>query len=446
MAIASPKPNNFGQPTSWSAAIDALAAGRQIDISSQGAVYLDKPGGSTRLFIVCAGNVHHSPPVHRDNYLERCDIEPILDPGQSWNALTVGAITMLDSLPPEWPADIWQTMAPKGELSPHSTTSLVFGDSWPIKPDVVFEGGNLATDNSGSPDYGVPSLCLLTTRHDFNRATFCLTACTSAATSLASHFAAQIMAEYPSFCDETVRGMIVHSARWTPAMMKHFSSTRKKAERLALVRRYGFGLPDLERALRSATNSLTLVAERQITPFREGNMGDIHLFQLPWPADELTKLGDAEVELRVTLSYFIEPNPARRGWNGRYRYASHGLEFDLKRPLEKEENFRRRINKKNLQKGESRPAAERDDRWMLGPNARSNGSIHCDIWIGTAAALAEKGVIAVYPTGGWWKELSANEKPPREARYSLLISIDSPSVDVDIYTPVEQKIMVKVET
>jgi hypothetical protein len=33
-------------------------------------------------------------------------------------------------------------------------------------------------------------------------------------------------------------------------------------------------------------------------------------------------LFSARVRLRVTLSYFVEPNPASRGWQGRYRYAS----------------------------------------------------------------------------------------------------------------------------
>ena len=37
--------------------------------------------------------------------------------------------------------------------------------------------------------------------------------------------------------------------------------------------------------------------------------------------------------MRVTLSYFIEPNPSQRG-NSRYRYQSHGLRFDVKRPTE----------------------------------------------------------------------------------------------------------------
>ena len=45
-------------------------------------------------------------------------------------------------------------------------------------------------------------------------------------------------------------------------------------------------------------------------------------------------LGAVDVELRVTLSYFIEPSAARRGWRRRYAYASHGLRFEAKGPSE----------------------------------------------------------------------------------------------------------------
>lgn len=63
---------------------------------------------------------------------------------------------------------------------------------------------------------------------------------------------------------------------------------------------------------------------------------DMHLHELPWPQQELLALGNVDVEMRVTLSYFVQPNPgvAERGISGRYRYESHGLRFDVSRPSE----------------------------------------------------------------------------------------------------------------
>jgi hypothetical protein len=49
---------------------------------------------------------------------------------------------------------------------------------------------------------------------------------------------------------------------------------------------------------------------------------------------------------KLTLSYFIKPNPDERGWVNKYRYASHGFRFDVRRPLERLSDFRQRINQK----------------------------------------------------------------------------------------------------
>src|SRR5436305_1378499 len=116
------------------------------------------------------------------------------------------------------------------------------------------------------------------------------------------------------------------------------------------LRYCGYGEPSLERALWSASHELTLIAEAEIQPFlqesrSEVKLNEMHLHEIPWPVDALRSLGGTDIELRVTLSYFIEPNPARRGWIRRHRYASHGLRFDMQTPWESPTDFRRRINK-----------------------------------------------------------------------------------------------------
>jgi hypothetical protein len=117
-------------------------------------------------------------------------------------------------------------------------------------------------------------------------------------------------------------------------MEAHLRGAGGKRGRSKLVRRYGFGVPHVDRALRSANDALTLIAQSTIHPFSLGKMREMHFHQLPWPRGVLEELGETAVSLRVTLSYFIEPNPGRRGWRQRYRYASHGLRFELKSPIE----------------------------------------------------------------------------------------------------------------
>ncbi|WP_239135531.1 S8 family peptidase [Actinoplanes derwentensis] len=434
-----------GQPTSWSASIDALAAGRSIDIDDNGLVFLDEPDpAARRLFVISAGNVE---PQHFDaDHLTRSDLEPVHDPAQAWNALTVGAFTnrdVLDDPDPMWHG--WSPVAARGELSPYSTTSVTFRPAWPTKPDIVLEGGNIARSPAGTA-YDTPaSLQLITTRRrDLDSRLLTVTSATSAATAQAAHLAARITADHPHMWPETIRALIVHSAQWTPAMLNRFGG-RNKTQTLLLLRRYGMGVPDLLRATRSATDALTLVVEDTIRPFEQGRMREMHLHDFPWPADVLEQLGETPVRLRVTLSYFIEPNPANRGWRRRYSYASHLLRFDVRRPYESLDDFRKRLNKQALAEEERRPSGAADAGWVLGAKARSSGSVHSDIWQGSAVDLASRGAVAIFPVSGWWKENPARDRSEQGARYALVVSVETPGQDVDVWTPVAQQVGVPVQ-
>ncbi|MCA8971747.1 MAG: S8 family peptidase, partial [Planctomycetes bacterium] len=449
MAVTAEDTRDRGQPTSWSAAIDALAAGRALDPSSRGLVYLDERGESPRrLFLVSAGNVGGELEV---GHLERSDTEPVHDPAQAWNALTVGGYTDLTTIKDtSWEG--WEPVAATGDLSPWSTTSVVFHKDWPIKPDVVFEAGNAVRNGSGDVDFPCEDLSLLSTHFKPAEKSFVLSWATSAATAQAARMAAIISAEYPRLGPEAVRGLIVHSAEWTRSMHAHLRGASGKRQREQLVRRYGFGVPRLERALHSASDALTLIAEGSIRPFvetgrKQMKMREMHLFELPWPTDVLQSLGEQPVRLRVTLSYFIEPNPGRRGWAKRHRYASHGLRFDVKGPTESVEEFRKRLNQRALDEDESKPVTDsRASEWYLGEQARNRGSIHSDLLQGFAADLAERGAVGVYPVSGWWKDQSKRDRSEMGAHYALIVSIETDAEDVDIWAPVANEVGITLET
>ena len=228
-------------------------------------------------------------------------------------------------------------------------------------------------------------------------------------------------------------------------------SNSNKGEVANLVRHCGFGQPNLTRALWSAENSLTLICEDSLHPFkRDGSkapkLRDMNLHQLPWPLEQLEALGETEVEMRVTLCYFIEPNPSARGVKSRYRYESHGLRFEVKRPHESDEEFRTRINVAARDEEERSSTRSGDDpNWRLGTRNRHRGSIHSDIWQGPAVDLASRGVLAVFPVTGWWKTRPKLERYDQVARYSLLGSIHAPELDVELYTAIENQIKTPVE-
>lgn len=86
-----------------------------------------------------------------------------------------------------------------------------------------------------------------------------------------------------------------------------------------------------------------------------------------------------------------------------------------------------------------------DDDWTLGPMNRTTGSLHSDIWRGTAADLASRAQIAVFPTKGWWHTRQKLGCANRIARYALTLSIHAPETNVDLLTEVANELRVAVE-
>ena len=82
----------------------------------------------------------------------------------------------------------------------------------------------------------------------------------------------------------------------------------------------------------------------------------------------------------------------------------------------------------------------------MGVQKRHRGSLHQDIWKGTAADLAARGFIAVYPAAGWWRTRQAQQRYDLPARYSLIVSIRTPQTEIDLYTPVAQQVAQQVGT
>lgn len=421
-----------GLPTSWSSELDTLSN----SINDE---------GINRLITVSAGNLRDVNIV-ADDYLEINDTSEIESPGQSWNSVTVGAYTEKVTIT-DPDLDGFYPLAPAGDLTPTSRTSQMWR-TWPIKPDVVFEGGNRAVDPANNIALAEPDLQLLTTAREHPNPTFTTTAETSAATAYAARFAAHIMAEYPELWPETIRALMINSAEWTQAMRAHLPLRPQKQHFAILLRRYGYGVPNINRALHSARNSLTLLVEDEIQPFhrpdakKKPKFHEMKTYALPWPQESLEALGDQEVRMRITLSYFIEPNPAEASRNRKQGYASHGLRFAMKLPDETMDEFSRRLNLLARDE-EGHIPGPTDGEWVLGQN-RNVGSIHSDIWEGPASDLARRGVVAVHPVGGWWRDRPHLERYNDSTRFSLVVSIDAPEVDVDIYTPVANRIAVEI--
>lgn len=441
-------PDRPGVPTLWSSTVDALAVGTNIVRDGEQLQLLTTPDPeSSRLIIIAAGNVDAYTADHRTE----SDTSAVADPAQAWNALTVSAHTDLISTPVDPDFASWTALAGKGELSPHSRTSLLFGKRmWPIKPDICFEGGNVLTDGATGFHERHPLLSLRSTGIH-NDLELTSANATSAATAQVSRIAALTITHYPEYWPETVRGLLVHAAEWTPAMRAELDATgTKKEPKLDLLRRYGWGVPTEEAVLRSSRQAVTLITQDIFVPFEGSDykMRRFRLHALPWPTEVLETIGAGDVTLKVTLSYFVEPSASRRGWRQRYSYASHLLRFDLKAPTDiTEAEFIARLNREAEDDEDSSPASRSsgsDHRWLIGPNQRNLGSLHQDVWEGSGQDLAACGIVGVYPVGGWWKRNRRRDRLDLPVRYSLIVSLKTQEQGVDLYTPIATDLQIPV--
>ncbi|BEV13103.1 S8 family peptidase (plasmid) [Asticcacaulis sp. DW145] len=417
-----------GAPTSWSSALDQLTSGVLGQMPVQ------------RLMIVSAGNSDQRQ-FSRAPYLRTCDHEDneIESPAHAWNVIAVGAYTTKTVVPNK------SALAPAGDLSPSSRTAS-WSSHWPIKPDVVMEGGNWVIMNP-PPHLQHEDLSLLTTSRGYPQTVFSLSHDTSAATALAGKAITELWADYPSLWPETIRALFVSSARWTPQMRSHLSQNPQKGSYNLLFQRYGYGVPDLDRARRSASNALTLIIQDQITPYKQGGPksanhahNEMRAITLPWPTQALRRLGLHPVKLRVALSTFVIPNPSEAARGTKYGYASHNLRFRLRRPGEKDAAFFARVSREALADEEFPVANDDSDNWTFGSKRRDVGSLHVDELEIPASDLARRDLLVVHPVTGWWKFKSTPFPETKTARFALIVEIDAGDVDIDLYTEIAQAI------
>jgi hypothetical protein len=427
------------RPSSWSGALDQIAAGAMPGDAADGLPAAERP---KRLVLVATGNVSGGMLV------EVAPSQPLEDPSQSWNALTVGGFTRKE----QSPGIGFEPVVPANHRSPYSRGSQSLPDDLtPIKPEVLFEAGNMISDQTGFCGWH-EAVSLLSTGSDVAVEPLVPFWATSAAVGVAGNFVGRLQAALPDLWPETHRALVVDSATWPQPIRRtligrgaHWK-TGPKAEKQQILREVGYGVPDIERALQSARNDVTLVAQAEIQPFMIGADGrtaafnEMHFYDLPWPKGALERLENEIVTMKVTLSYFIEPNLSGKAATRPDTYRSYGLRFAMKKRNEGEVAFRARVNARQQKDGSV--AESEKSCWLLGPKSIQAGSLHCDLWRGYAVDLAGHDAIAVYPVGGWWKSHIGQRRVTDKGRYSLVISISAPGQAVDLHSEVANLVQV----
>lgn len=188
------------RPSTWSGAIDQIAAGAMPGEADDTVPAAERP---KRLIVVATGNVSGGMAI------DVLPSQPLEDPSQSWNALTIGGFTRKEQ--PPAPPPVLQATVPANHRSPFSRGSQSLPDDLtPIKPEVLFEAGNMMSDATGFCGWN-PSVSLLSAGSDVATEPLVPFWATSAAAGMAGNFIGRLQAARPDLWGETHRALTVVS-------------------------------------------------------------------------------------------------------------------------------------------------------------------------------------------------------------------------------------------
>lgn len=407
--------------SSWAAEIDRLS--NECDV----------------LVIQSAGNIpfsNHPPNPGISEFIANdCDYPDYLDeascrianPGQSFQALTVGSVAV-----DPYNDQNWRSLASlQGQPSGFSRSGFGIWDS--IKPEVVEYGGDAMRDTGNPPSIATPDTArssypelLRTTLHGgpaYDRDNVG----TSFAAPKVTRIAARLQSVLPDEPCLLYRALIVQSARW-PGWADNLTAE----ERSVLLKKIGYGIPDIERATSNNDFRTTFITHQE----REICAEECHVYQIPIP-EQLSRPGaDYDVLVEVTLSYSAEPRRTRRNKSG---YLSVWLDWLSNKKGESRESFLTRALKsagERVQEGssfgwtlETRSNRGLPDVW------RNRGTVQKDWAVVKSNALPEHFCIAVQGHKGWSRD------PESVARYSMAVTFEILGKEISIYEPLRTALL-----
>lgn len=261
----------------------------------------------------------------------------LLSPAESMNALTVGAAFSDYSTFAETPS---QLIAPCVNGISHIVSAIGKGVNRSIKPDIIFHGGRFLIRQDPVNNNQAQMLLRLHTRAPgilsaapFNTGTDreLYSSGTSNSAALITHEAArcydilsELVSEGSAIPNESfallIRAMLVHGAEWGELYQKYITALsipgRSKAMD-TLHRFFGYGFPDIAKALSCTEKKVTLIGVGSL------KNGEADVFSLPLPFDFS---GKPHRRLTITLASYSPIVPTRQ----RYRATQVWFEIQPK--------------------------------------------------------------------------------------------------------------------
>ncbi len=408
--------------SAWAAEIDRLCHEYDVLIvQSVGNIKRSRPAPRPGIQELLAGGRPYP-----DYLSEACC--RLANPAQSLQALTVGSVAY-----GAFEQDGYRSfVANAGEPSAFSRTGLGLWDT--IKPEVVEFGGDNLRTGGDHPSVSTPTFAkpcypelVRSTMHGgpaFDRDEVG----TSFSAPKVTRIAARLQATLPDEPCLLYRALIVQSARWpdwaedlTPEQQAH------------LIRRIGYGIPDLERATTNTDHRATFIShdEKLISP------GDCHVYQVPIPSTLRRPGFDYDIRIEVTLSYSAEPRRTRRNPRG---YLATWVDWISSRKGESLEAFLGRAIKEDEEPAKEGSSMgwtiETNPQWGRLPGVRRNiGTVQKDWAILKSNALPDDLCIAVRGHKGWSKD------PEVTAGYALAVTFEILGQEIPIYEPLRISVL-----
>jgi hypothetical protein len=251
---------------------------------------------------------------------------------------------------------------------------------------------------------------------------------TSFAAPKVARIAARLQSVLPEESCLLYRALIVQSAHW-PAWAEHLS----RPERANVLRRIGYGIPDIERASSNTPHRTTFITHKN----RSIGTGGCHIYQVPIP-NELRRPGDEyDIRIDVTLSYAAPPRRTRRSSKG---YLATWLDWISSGRGEPFSDFVDRAmateNDAPTSPGALGWMIESRSNWGTIPEIRRNiGTVQKDWTVIKSNALPDDLCIAVRGHQGW------SHDPESVATYTLAVTFEIVGKEIPIYEPLRTAIL-----
>jgi len=420
MSVATAAPCRLNHISTWAAKLDSLIHQRKL------------------LFILATGNINISTGVpERPGVLEHLEagrdyprylLEAtcrIANPAQSLLSLTVGSVCNAD-----FEDQDRKSFGTKGHVS---AFSRIGPGLWGcIKPDVVEYGGDLLREKNGYLITQDDAVSVKVIKTGANGTGYAIG--TSFAAPKVAHIVAHLAKRFPSESTLLYKALVVQSAR----LPEHaFHQPNRNT-----MRAFGFGIPDLQRAIENTQYRITFTAEGVIAAHQA------NLYSINVPA-ELTRAGnDYDILVEVTLVYTAEPRRTRKRLKS---YFGSWLTWESSKLGESFDDFSDRVLKRMEEDQDEEIAALQDVdsiKWILSTSPgygqikglkRQDSATQKDWVILKSNVLTAELSFAVVGHKGWDKETD------HEIPFALAISFEAISKENEIYSTIEAVNRVEVE-